>query len=453
MESYAFIHFGINTFTNAEWGSGGESPELFNPTDFNADQIVESIKAAGFKGLILTCKHHDGFCLWPTKTTSHSIAASPYAKGKGDIVKAISEACKRHGVRFGIYLSPWDRNAASYGSPEYIALYREQLTELLTQYGPIFEIWFDGANGGLGFYGGANENRNVDRLTYYHWPETWELVRKLQPQAVIFSDIGPGCRWVGNEKGRANYPCWATFTPRGLDGNPAGIGSCDTSENQSGTPNGKFWIPAECDVSIRPGWFWHPEQNDQVRIPENLLNLYFQSVGHGGSFLLNIPPDTRGQVHENDVKSLRTFGAMQRALFSNNLAHKATATADCVRENAQDFAPSKVLDGDCDTYWATNDDVHSATLTLELEGEKTFDVIRLREPIALGQRIRAFTVEARIGGGVWKPWIQDGSSIGAQTLLRREAISADAIRIHISKADACPLLSEVSLWKLPASQP
>jgi alpha-L-fucosidase len=216
------------------------------------------------KGVILTCKHHDGFCLWPTKTTDHCIRNSKWRDGKGDVVRDIAQAAKRHGLKFGVYLSPWDRNNALYGKPEYIQLYRQQLTELLTNYGPLFEIWHDGANGGTGFYGGAHEKRTIDKKSYYDWPNTWNLARSLQPDAVIFSDVGPDVRWVGNEKGQAGDPCWATYTPVGEDGGPAAPGDVKQSENNNGTRNGAKWMPAECDVSIRPGWFWHAGENDKV---------------------------------------------------------------------------------------------------------------------------------------------------------------------------------------------
>jgi len=240
MEMYAFIHFTTNTFTDKEWGYGDESPEVFNPTDFDADQIVGTLADAGFTGVILTCKHHDGFCLWPTETTDHDIAASPYKDGEGDIVREIAEACERHGLRFAPYVSPWDRNNAHYGTPAYVTdVFRPQIRELLTNYGDVFEVWFDGANGGDGYYGGARETRSIDRTTYYGWDTTWQMVDQLAPDAVIFSDVGPGCRWIGNEHGHAADPSWATYTPRGPDGSGRfGPGLCDYTESPTGTRNG-----------------------------------------------------------------------------------------------------------------------------------------------------------------------------------------------------------------------
>jgi len=300
MEFYGFLHFTVNTFTDKEWGYGDESPDVFNPLDFDADQIVGTATDAGMKGLILTCKHHDGFCLWPSRYTEHSVKNSSWRGGRGDVVREISDACARHGIRFGVYLSPWDRNHPDYGRPEYLVYYRNQLRELLTEYGPVFEIFFDGANGGDGYYGGANERRQIDATTYYDWPNTWGLVRELQPDTILFSDAGPDIRWVGNERGIAGETCWATsnredFAP----------GRADAARLNSGDRPGTHWVPAECDVSIRPGWFYHASEDDRVRTPENLMELYQASVGRGASFLLNLPPDRRGQIHENDVRSLQ----------------------------------------------------------------------------------------------------------------------------------------------------
>jgi alpha-L-fucosidase len=254
LEYYGFLHFTVNTFTDKEWGYGDEDPSLFNPTEFDPDQIVEALAASGMTGVILTAKHHDGFCLWPTRTTEHCVRNIQWRGGKGDVVRDISEAARRRKLKFGVYLSPWDRNHADYGKPAYVDTYRQQLRELLTSYGPIFEVWHDGANGGDGYYGGAREKRQIDRRTYYDWPKTWELVRSLQPDAVIFSDVGPDIRWVGNEKGFANETCWATFDPVGPDGGPAAPGFVkDERTAMTGHRNGSRWLPAECDVSIRPG--------------------------------------------------------------------------------------------------------------------------------------------------------------------------------------------------------
>ncbi len=443
MEMYAFCHFTTNTFTDKEWGYGDEDPAVFNPTDLDVDQIVGTLARCGFKGVILTCKHHDGFCLWPTKATDHNISKSPWKGGKGDMVREFADAAKHAGIGFGVYLSPWDRNNKDYGTPQYVDTYRKQLRELLTQYGPLFEVWYDGANGGDGYYGGKREKRSIDRATYYDWPKTWEIVRKFQPQAVMFSDAGPDVRWVGNENGIAPYPNWATFTPLTADGRPGTAGTCAT---QLGSPDGKIWMPTETDVSIRPGWFWHAHENDKVRSPKNLLNLYFNSLGHGSSFLLNVPPDRRGRLHENDVAALTGFKQALDRMFSNNLAAGAKASADALR--GAGYEPDLVLDGDKQTYWATPDETRAATLDLTLPEARSFSVIRLREPVRLGQRIRKFAVDVR-ENGAWSEWIGNGSSVGPVVLLRGKPVTADGVRVRILESSACPCLSEVSLWLEP----
>src|SRR4051794_28699761 len=299
LEFYGFIHFTINTFTDKEWGYGDEDPALFHPTGFDAEQIVRVAKAAGMKGLILTAKHHDGFCLWPSKYTGHSVKQSRWKNGRGDVVKEISDACRKYGLKFGIYLSPWDRNRADYGKPEYLIYFRNQLRELLTNYGPVFEVFLDGANGGDGFYGGAKETRRIDRETYYDWPTTWQMVRDLQPNACLFSDAGPDVRWAGNERGIAGETCWGTLNAKEFV-----PGRADENRLNHGDRPGAQWVPAECDVSIRPGWFYHAAEDAKVRTPQNLIDIYYASVGRGASMLLNLPPDRRGQINENDERAL-----------------------------------------------------------------------------------------------------------------------------------------------------
>ena len=445
MEMYAFIHFTINTFTGKEWGYGDEKPELFNPSDFDADDLVKTLADAGFKGVVLTCKHHDGFCLWPTKTTQHSVAASPWKQGKGDVVKEISRACKKYGVRFGIYLSPWDRNASSYGTPEYIKMYRQQLKELATGYGPVFLAWFDGANGGDGYYGGTREKRSIDRSTYYDWKTTWGELKKRQPGAVIFSDVGPGARWVGNESGYAGYPCWATYTPVPLQaGTEPAPGTVRYQLGTEGTVDGKYWIPAEVDVSIRPGWFWHEHENSRVRTPENLLKLYFDSVGRGANLNLNVPPDRRGRIHEEDKKSLAGFRALLDELYSRNFASGARAESS---SSWKGHGPEQVLDRKRATYWAAAPEDKDPSLVLKLPEPAAFDVIRLAEPVQLGQRVRKFRVEVRENGR-WSKWTE-GSSIGARVLLKGRPVTADGVRVVLEESRAVPALCEVSLWKHP----
>ena len=445
-EIYGFIHFTINTFTDKEWGYGDEDPALFNPTDFNAEQIVTVAKNGGLKGLILTAKHHDGFCLWPTKTTEHSIKNSPYKSGKGDIVKEISEACHKQGLLFGVYLSPWDRNHAEYGSTGYVKAYHEQMRELLTQYGTIFEIWHDGANGGDGYYGGARERRKINAATYYDWDILWKMEKKLQPMASRFSDLGPEIRWVGNENGIAGDPCWATFTPIGPTGGVAAPGDIETKDSPQGNRDGKFWIPAECDVSIRPGWFYHEAEDDTVKTPDQLWELYFVSVGRGASFLLNLPPDRRGQIHENDASALAIFGKRLQSLYATDHLKGSRAVASNIRDNNSRYHPNHLTDSHRANYWATDDAITTAEITFTLAGEKTFNVVRLEEVISLGQRVDDFAVDT------WeeetKTWIlfDQRTSIGAHRLLRGATVTTTQVRLRILKAAASPCIREINLY-------
>ncbi len=450
LEYYGFFHFTQNTFTDLEWGYGDEKPADFKPTACNPRQWVEIAKEVGMKAVIPTCKHHDGFCLWPSKYTEHSVKNSPYKEGKGDIVGEVAEACRDLGLKFGVYLSPWDRNHADYGGPEYIVYFRNQLRELLTEYGEISEVWFDGANGGTGYYGGAREERRIDRRTYYDWKTTWAMVRELAPKAVLFSDVGPDIRWVGNESGFAGDPCWHTYTPHADEpGQDPAPGVVKYREGVNGHADGQYWLPAEVDVSIRPGWFYHESQNGAVRSPENLMHLYYQSVGRGASLLLNVPPDKRGLIHENDIAALRGFKALRDATFKTDLAQGATARADNVRGDADAYAAANVLDGDRKTYWAADDGVTTASLTLELGDAATFDHVVLQEYIELGQRILAFSVEVEIGGA-WST-IAEGTSIGWKRILRTDVVTTSRVRFNVLKAKACPALSTLSLYAGPAS--
>ena len=439
MEFYGFVHFTVNTFTDKEWGYGDEAESVFNPTEFSAKQIVQAAKVAGMKGLIVTAKHHDGFCLWPSQFTEHSVKNSPWKNGHGDVVREISDACRQAGLKFGVYLSPWDRNSAVYGRPEYIAYYRNQLRELLTNYGPISEVWFDGANGGDGFYAGAREKRNIDRKTYYDWPNTWSIVRELQPGAMMFSDGGPDVRWVGNERGTAGDPCWATLNR--ADFAP---GQADEQRLNRGDRPGTDWLPAECDVSIRPGWFYHAKEDAKVKTPEQLVDLYFKSVGRGASFLLNLPPDRRGRIADEDVKSLAEFRRRLDAIFSRNLAAGARVTASNVRGQDQQFAAKNVLAGNGKRYWSTDDDVKTPELVLDLGKPKTFNIVSLREFLPLGQRVEAFALDQ------WKDgqWVQfaAGPSIGSHRLIRGEFVTTSKVRLRITQSPVCPALTEVGLF-------
>lgn len=449
LEYYTFLHFTVNTFTNKEWGYGDEDPAIFNPTAFDADAIIDTLKAGGSRAVILTCKHHDGFCLWPTKTTDHCIKRSPYKGGNGDIVKEISESAHRAGLKFGIYVSPWDRNNADYGKPEYISIYRQQIRELLTGYGPVFEIWHDGANGGDGYYGGAREKRIIDKLRYYDWPHTWAMEHELQPQAVRFSDAGPDIRWVGNEKGIAGETCWGTFTPLSPNGGPGSPGDVRTGLSATGMRDGKSWMPAECDVSIRPGWFWHESENEKVKTPRELLNLYYDSVGRGASFLLNVPPDRRGLIHQNDAAALRGFQSLLTATFAHNLAVGADLHASNIRGNSPQYHPSNLIDNSRDTYWTTDDSITTPELTVTFPIETQINVLRLREDIRLGQRIEAFQVDVWTAAG-WKPF-GEGASVGSCRILHStEPVTTRRLRLRITKSAVCPAICELGVFCEPA---
>ena len=440
LEFYGFLHFTTNTFTDKEWGYGDESPEIFNPTDFDADAVVTVAREAGMRGLVLTCKHHDGFCLWPSAHTEHSVKNSPWRNGRGDVVREVADACQRQGLLFGIYLSPWDRNHADYGTPAYLDYYRAQLRELLTNYGPIFEVWHDGANGGDGYYGGADEKRTIDKFTYYDWENTWAIVRELQPDAVVFTDVGPDIRWVGNESGTGGETTWLTLNTEGWC-----PGFAVQQELNTGHEDGAVWLPPEVDVSIRPGWFYHAREDGRVRTVRNLVDMYYQSVGRSGSWHLNLPPDRRGHIHETDVSRLHTLRQILDQTFANDLTAAATATADQIRGEA--YAPANVLTDDPDTYWATGDDLRSATLALDLGEPRTFDQVLIQEPVRLGQRVRAWAFDALVDGQ-WQE-VAAATTIGYKRLARFSPVSAQHVRLRILDAKACPLISRIGLFLAP----
>lgn len=450
MEMYCLIHFGVNTYLDHEWGYGDEDPNLVHPTQFDAKQIVGAAKAGGFKGIIVVAKHHDGLCLWPTQTTPHNISKSKWKNGKGDIIKEYQLACEQLGLKLGLYCSPWDRNNPEYGKPAYLEIYRNQLRELYSNYGPLFSSWHDGANGGDGYYGGANETRNIDRTTYYDWDNTWAITRRMQPGAVLFGDVGPDIRWVGNEEGHAGNTCWATYTPEAPDqGKKPANGYAKTELATEGTRNGQYWMPAECDVPLRPGWFYHASQNPQVKTPSELLDLYYESVGRGAGLDLGLSPDQRGLLNDADVASLKGFGQLLRQTFAVNLAKGAQLKASNVRGNNKvKFGPQFLLDSDRYSYWATDDSVTTPALELNLGARKTFNVIRLRENIKLGQRIDGVAIDVFEDGG-WKE-IATATSIGANRLIRLdENITTSKVRLRITGAPVCIALSDFGLYKEP----
>lgn len=426
-ETYVLIHFTPTTFENKEWGYGDADPASFNPTAFDANQIVSAAKDGGFKGLVLVAKHHDGFCLWPTKTTDYNISKSPWKNGKGDMVREFEQACRKLGLKFGVYISPWDRNNEHYGTHKYVEIYREQLRELYTQYGELFMSWHDGANGGDGYYGGKRETRNIDRATYYGWDTTWAATRKLQPMANIFSDVGPDVRWVGNEHGEAAATSWATYEPKPREGGKkAGPGESDYHNSPTGTLNGKFWIPAECDVPLRPGWFYHKDQDEKVKSPEKLFDIYLKSVGRGGALDLGLSPDTRGLLHENDVRSLKAFGDILRNTFANNLVKTSSAPKELSDDNKYSHVKNDVF-------------------LMEWKSPQTFNVLRIRENIKLGQRVQEFLAEAWVNGQ-WQT-ITEATSVGNARILVFPAVTTQKVRVRITKTGAVPLISEIGLYK------
>ena len=430
LEFTCFAHFGVNTFSDREWGDGTEDPKIFNPTDFDADQWAATCRAAGMKLLILTCKHHDGFCLWPSKYTEHSVKNSPWRGGKGDVAKEVSEACRRAGLKFGVYLSPWDRNAASYGSDAYNDYYKNQLRELLTNYGEITEVWWDGACGE-----GPNGKRQV-----YDWDGYIQVVRQLQPKALIFGQ-GPDVRWVGNEDGLARESEWSVL--------PFGMG--DRREKDLG--NRKYlaaaerliWYPAECDVSIRPGWFYHAEQDDKVKSLAHMLDIYYRSVGRNSVLLLNIPPDRRGRFHENDVARLREMRAVLDETFATNLAAGKPVWAD---HAAPGHAAGSITDGNGATYWITEAEVTQGSLEVDLGRPVAFDRAMLQEMIGEGQRIEAWKLEAMVAGQ-WQE-VAQATTVGYKRLLQFPVVTADKVRITILDSRDCPTIREFGLFKASA---
>lgn len=442
LQYYAFVHFNMNTFTNREWGTGAESPDQFNPTELDARQWARVARDAGMRGIILTAKHHDGFCLWPTQTTEHSVKHSPWRNGQGDLVREVAEACREYGLKFGIYLSPWDRNNPQYGSPEYVKIFHAQLRELLTGYGPLFEVWFDGANGGSGYYGGANETRKIDNRTYYQWDTTTALVRRYQPDAVIFSDGGPDIRWVGTEEGWAGETNWSIMRRDEIY-----PGWDRYEELRYGHQDGTHWLPAEVNTSIRPGWYYHPGEDHQVKSLARLVRTYYESIGRNGNFLLNLPVDTRGLVHPTDASRLMALREQLDRDFARELARGATASASNVRGGDARFAAAKAIDGDAETYWATENGIHSGSLTLTFPQPTELNRMLLQEYIPLGQRVRLFTVEAE-SDGRWVP-IDTQTTIGYKRILRFDPVKASAVRLNILEAKGPVALSNLELYRAP----
>lgn len=438
METYAFIHFGLNTFNDKEWGYGNSDIKTFNPKKLDCEQWAKTLAEAGMKGVIITAKHHDGFCLWPTHTTDYCIRNTPYKNGNGDIVGELSMACKKYGLEFGVYLSPWDRNQTSYGSKYYVEYYKRQLRELLSNYGDIFEVWFDGANGGDGWYGGAAETRNIDRKNYYEFGKLFQIVDSLQPGAIIFSDGGPGCRWVGNENGIAGETCWSM-----IPSNTVYPGYDDYKHLQWGWEDGDQWTAAECDVSIRPGWFYHEAEDSKVKTPDELCDLYYKSVGRNGTFLLNFPVDKDGLIHPTDSANAVNFHKKIQQELAVNLLQDASPTVD---SHQGKHVGKNITDNRYDTYWASKKE-KGASIEFRLPKETELSRLMLQEYIPLGQRIKQFTVYYMQG----KKWVklntnEETTTIGYKRILRFDKIKTNRLRIVFDDARGVPCINNVAAF-------
>ncbi|SBW03100.1 alpha-L-fucosidase [uncultured Dysgonomonas sp.] len=433
LEYYMFIHFGPNTFTDVEWGDGKESPEVFNPTNLNTDQWAATAKAAGMKAIIITAKHHDGFCLWPSEYSTHTVRESKWKDGKGDILKDLAESCKKYGLLLGVYLSPWDQNHPAYNTPEYNQIFANTLNEVHSNYGDIFEQWFDGANDGT--------SKQV-----YDWDLFHKTVFEKHPHAIIFSDVGPGCRWVGNERGYAGETNWSMINAEGYT---PGANAPDIKTLNEGLPDGKDWIPAEVDVSIRPGWFYSPATDDKVKSVSHLMDIYYSSVGRNGNLLLNVPPDRRGQIHANDSIRLMEFKEAREKALKINLAKDVKATASNTRGNSDKYSTSNLFDGDKSTYWATDDGIKTASIEVDFGKTVVFNRILLQEYIALGQRIAEFDVKYwNDKEQIWND-LTSATTIGYKRILCTPQVSSSKIKIDISKSLAEPLLNNLEVYNAP----
>ncbi|CAK7332213.1 unnamed protein product [Dovyalis caffra] len=424
-----FFHFGTNTFTDSEWGTGRVDPSVFNPTRLNTTQWVQVAKDSGFKRVILTAKHHDGFCLWPTEYTDYSVKSTSWRNGSGDVVKELALAAKAAGVDLGLYLSPWDRHEVCYGKTlEYNEFYLGQMTELLTRYGEIKEVWLDGAKG--------EREKDMD----YFFDSWFSLIHQLQPGATIFSDAGPDTRWIGDEAGVAGSTCWSLFNR-----SSAKIGGTDPEYSQGGDPSGLDWVPAECDVSIRPGWFWHASEVPKSAI--ELLDIYYKSVGRNCLMLLNVPPNSSGLISAEDVQVLQEFFELRRSIFSYNLARKAILNPSSTRGGIGDsrFDPSNVFKEGIYTYWAPEENQSDWVLLLNLQESVSFNVLQVQEPIHMGQRISRFHLEILNEDGKWRN-VTNGTTVGYQRLLQFPTVETQHLKFVIDTSRADPLISYLGIY-------
>jgi alpha-L-fucosidase len=414
-EMAMFVHFGMNTFTGQEWGDGTENPLTFAPINprVNVSQWVNVAKETGFKNIILTVKHHDGFCLWPSKYTTHSIKYSNYENGKGDIVKEFADACHAQGLKFSFYLSPWDRHDSSYGTTAYNIFYWHQLIELLTNYGEVGEVWLDGANGG-------------STVPPYDFNLFFSTIRYYQPNAII-AVMGPDVRWIGNEQGVSPDTNWSKIPGPYFSIQP--------------TYNGMMWYPTECDVSIRPGWFYHPEEDSKIRSLENLISIYFKSIGRNSNLLLNIPPDKSGNIVSGDVARIKEWRNSLNSIFANNLFSHVSITASNTRYNEDAFNAKNTLDKDRQTFWAADKDSNTAELMITMNSAKPINIIKLEEAVEFGQRISSFSVYVNVNG-VWQR-VYNGATIGRTRLITFPVITTDKIKIVIEASSESPTLCTI----------
>ncbi len=433
MEMYAFIHYSLNTYTDQEWGFGNEDPKLFNPSDLDCRQWARVCKQAGMKGIIFTAKHHCGFCMWPSAYTEYSVKNSPWKDGKGDVVRELAEACREEGLAFAVYLSPWDRNHPEYGRPAYVTYFRNQLRELLTNYGDIFEVWFDGANGGDGWYGGANETRRIDGKTYYGWAETFRMIRELQPRAVIWNDGGDrgDLRWVGTEAGNIGETNWSLMPSKG-----------DTPYQMLhyGVEDGDVWCPGETNTSIRPGWFYHDAENEHVKSLSKLMDTYYKSVGRNSTLLLNFPIAPNGRIHLNDSLRGIAFKKMIDEVFVNGSVE--------FRVDSLEFATA--LPESSGTAAA-----NSKFYTLNFKQPTSFNRFLAEEDIAQGQRVKKFSLEAEVDGQ-WQPLkdalVEEGdglTTIGHRRIICFPTVTATRLRFKVTDAKCEPVIKRLGVYLAP----
>jgi Alpha-L-fucosidase len=421
MEMYAFIHYSLNTYTDEEWGYGNEAMELFNPSDLDCRQWARVCKQAGMKGIIFTAKHHCGFCMWPSQYTEYSVKNTPWKNGKGDVVRELADACREEGLKFAVYLSPWDRNHKDYGKPEYVTYFRNQLRELLTNYGDIFEVWFDGANGGDGWYGGANETRKIDRTTYYQWPETYKMIRELQPQCVIWNDGGDrgDLRWVGTEAGNVGETNWSLLNKEG---------DVPYEQLHYGLENGNVWVPGETNTSIRPGWFYHDTENEHVKSLSKLMDIYYKSVGRNSTLLLNFPIAPNGRIHPNDSLRGIAFKKMIDEVFKTDLAKKSKKTI-------------------------TNNQYPITTITFKKP--TAFNRFVVEEDICYGQRVKKFSLEAEVDGKrqpLKDELVDNGdglTTIGHRRIICFPTVNATKLRFTVLDAKCEPIIKRTSVYLAP----